>query len=93
MGLHFDGKAVNTTSLQEEEKLPPCDIKGVFTTGEYEGNRAPQKRASKASKKRKAMEQAFSFLTPFLTIDFSYNPSPISNVFLLLLLLMMLFKH
>ena len=26
MGLHLDGKAVNTTSIQEEEKLPPCDI-------------------------------------------------------------------
>lgn len=56
MGLHLDGKAVNTTSLQEEKKLPPCDIKGESTVGEYEGNRAPRKRASKASKKRKAIE-------------------------------------
>ena len=93
MGLHLDGKAVNTTSLQKEEKLPPCDIKGESTTGEYEGDRAPRKRASKASKKKKAMELAFSFMTLILTIDFSYNPSPISNVFLLLLLLMLLFKH
>jgi hypothetical protein len=55
MGLHLDGKAVNTTSLQKEEKLPPCDIKGESRAGEYEGNRAPRKRASKASKKRKAI--------------------------------------
>ncbi len=51
MDFHLDGKAVNTTSLQEEEKLPPCDINGESTAGEYEGNRAPRKRASKASKK------------------------------------------
>jgi hypothetical protein len=61
MGLHLvnDGNAVNTTCLQEEEKLPPCDIKGESTSGGGKGNRSHRKRVSEATghtRKRKAME-------------------------------------
>jgi len=53
MGMHLvnDGNAVNTTCLQEEEKLTPCDIKGESTTGDGKGNRSHRKRASEATRK------------------------------------------
>ena len=61
MGIHLvnDENAVNTTCLQEEEKLPPCDIKGKSTIGDDKVNRSHRKCVSKASgntPKRRAME-------------------------------------
>jgi len=51
MGMHLvnDGNAVNTTCLQEEEKLPPCDIKGESTTGDGKGNPSHRKGVSEAT--------------------------------------------
>jgi hypothetical protein len=62
MGMHLinDANGINTTSLEECEKLPPRDIKGQSTSaGVNRGNRSHRKRVSEASgnaKKRKAME-------------------------------------
>ena len=62
MGMHLinDANGINTTCLEEDEKLPPRDIKGESTSvGVNRGNRSHRKRVSEASvntKKRRAME-------------------------------------
>ena len=60
MGMHLvnDVNGVNTTCLEEPEKLPPCVIKGESTAGVNRGNRSHRKRVSEATgdtQKKKAM--------------------------------------
>ena len=60
MGMHLvnDVNGVNTTCLEEPEKLPPCDIKGESTAGVNRGNRSHRKRVSEATgdtQKKKTM--------------------------------------
>jgi hypothetical protein len=52
MGMHLinDANGINTTCLEEVQKLPPRDIKGQsISAGANRGNRSHRKRVSEAS--------------------------------------------
>ncbi len=79
MGMHLvnDGNVANITCLQEEEKLPPCDIKGDSTIGDNQGNCSHRKRASKASRntQKEGYEIGIHLHNAFVSNDFCSNPS------------------